>query len=338
MGLSDEERESQLYWSCHRIYELGRKLEKTNHVWDTGHLRELCNRIWVEFIGRQSNGIHWFAGSSASNKVRNPDSPWSVGLLHNMDKSRAMEPRRSREKFDPFDGFLDITGLIRTGGEDSLATVYEVFAWTEQAVYALRRYDDDYMRQRQGLSDLIATIQGVCFGIFSSSDRFAKAYVLNQTLTLFYGPYWNDSVLRAILDKQHWHHNLSRPMEDYGTLRKIREWHYRATVAETETEKVIILMEIVGRRFHYKHQLREMCRMLREGGVKADYKAIWTQFQKNEAAHAEHQEDRQGNYSQEQDREEFSAIHGYSSWGYDDECPVPFDDAMFEEERDGEEE
>lgn len=338
MGLSDQERETNLYWACHRIYNLGRKLDtKDSYPSSGGHLKELCDRVWVEFLGGHSNGAHWILGSSASNEIRDPDSPWSAALLSTLQESVPCH-RYRRDEFDPFDGWLDIVGLLGKSRAPELAPVYEIFAWTEQAVYALRRYQDAYMRKRQGLSDLLATMQGVCFGIFRS-DTFAKAYVHNRTLKKLYGSKYDKSTIRTILEKQNWHHDLSRPMSDWDSLLKIREWHYRAYTAETTTDKLLVLMEIVGCRYHYKHQLRQMCKMLREAGEKVDYKAIWAQFQKNEAAHKEEKGGGQEEYNLNHRREEFQAIHGYESWEYNEDKPEPFDPVLFtEKDEDGDEE
>ena len=337
MGLSDGERTKHLYWACLRISDLGRQLSGDTYPREMKYLKDLCARIWVDFLGSSSNGMHWIAGSSATNDLREPDSPWSVGLLHRMAESLRPEPRR-REKFDPFDGFLDIPGLLSHGGDKDNAHIYNIFAWTEQAIYALRRYNDNYLRRRQGLSDLLARIQGECFAFFAKSDDFAKAYVHYHTLKMLYGTEWNPTDIRPIMQKQNWHHYLSRPMSGWVSLRQFRAWHYRTTVAETTTERILVGMDIMGRRYHYKHQIRALCKWCRESGLKVDYKAIWKQFQKCEADHKDDAEGGMEDRQLERRREAFSAIHGYDSWEYDSKCPKPFDDALFREEGEGDEE
>lgn len=43
----------------------------------------------------------------------------------------------------------------------SYKIVYDIYAYTESMIYALRRYYDDFLKKFSGLSDLISEIQGI---------------------------------------------------------------------------------------------------------------------------------------------------------------------------------
>lgn len=337
MGLSDEERESNLYWCCHKLHGLGMGLPAEGEG-TLSHLRDLCLQVWPAFIGAHTNGMHWIFGSSAGNKVRDPDSPWSAAILLQLGKSMEREPR-TRDTFDPFDGYLDIPGLLKQSGSDNHPDkVYEIFSWTESAVYSLRRYRDAFHRERKTLSDLIASIQGACYSIFCKHDVFARAYVLSETLGILYGSPWGDDIVRKILTEDHWHHHLSRPMSEYTSLADIRRWHWMASVAETPQERLLILMQIAGRRYHYRHSFLKLCRTLQKAHVRTDFSPLWEQIKKNHAEHESRETDQTKQYRDRSQAEAFMALHGYDSWDYEKECPRAFDEALFGGDPEGEEE
>ena len=148
MGLSDEERVTKMCWAVHNLSTMCRELEVGYPKEPWQYLKDLGDRLWHAFLGGHSNGMFWIIGGALESGVTGPNSPWGVLI-----ESQCDEARRSTEKdpfkkdpnyFDPFDGFLDISGLIQHAREGSnKKKLLDIYRSTEFLIYGLRRYDDE---------------------------------------------------------------------------------------------------------------------------------------------------------------------------------------------------
>ena len=335
MGLSDQERLEKIYWAIHHMVKLGHEIRQDPDASNcVGCVIEKVEQLWPAFIGGQSNSAHWILGSSASNAVTAPNSVWSTSILNHLEDSRQLEQKLKEEEeikktgqapyeapFDAFDnGFLDIAGLLgqcHYRGKFN-RHLYELFGWSEQLAYALRRYDDELLKSFQSLSDVLARLQGELFGFFSANNDFAKAYVLNQVLDHLY----RDKDFQKLAYKQHWHHDLSRPMrsnrDDSVSLEKVREWHYRAVVnskKQTTEDKILLALEIMGRHYHYQHNYNDMVSVLQADNVLFNPKKLESAFKKCEARHKELEEAGHKEYRNDSERDVNAAIHGWDFQG-----------------------
>ena len=308
MGLSDEERQHQLWYACNAIHKAADKVDK--------ELGAVCRTVWPAFLGGTSNGVHWILGSGADNPIEKPDSAWGAALMGQFetDRHEEHEPEHrklARKEFNPFKGFLDIIGLLRAGDPEK-AAVFELFARTEVAVYALRRYNDEFLSNRKDLSDLIAIIQGMCFDRFHKSAVYPRAYLLNMILERLYGGRYSnqeDKVRDAIM-KVNGHHDLKRPMEDRESLLVLRGWDLQGRRAKTPKARIKLFLRIAGRRFRYEHQFNQL---LAEAGIEkpkqvAKLRKFWGKH--CVTPHKERDAESMGHYRKEHEVQARYAIHG----------------------------
>lgn len=190
-----------------------------------------------------------------------------------------------------------------------------MFRWTENAVYVLRRYDDEFLARHKPLSDLIATLQGMCFDRFSRSPDYARAYLLNRTLFRLYGNrhYIKKGVdpVRDALSAVNAHHDLSRPMSDYVTVSEMRAWDIKGMKAKTPKARLKLFFEIAGRRFHYEHQF---VKVLQIAGIEKPkqvkkLRKTWTRFCVE--SHKKDDAERREQFRSDRDSEVQYAIHGF---------------------------
>jgi hypothetical protein len=250
MGLSDEERRTKLYYATNAMAKLGK-----------GTLLEpLTNQLWHAFIGDRSNGLHWFMGSESSNKLHwGHDSPWGCGVLHHTD--RILEPESPFDKeheWDFRDNF-EIKELLRKKASwneeinEEAEKVFEIYRWTEQATYALRRYDDELLKELKGYSKLLSDIQGACFNEFMSHEFYAKAYTVHQIMDVIlegYNPYQKDKcdVLTTWIREKCVFHDMDRCME--MPLEELAKIHISLVKDKSEKNKALNLAKLMVRRLH----------------------------------------------------------------------------------------
>lgn len=244
MGLSDQERNEKLYWACHNLTERDRNLPAEVALLDLRPLRTAIGQLWPAFLRHNSRTTHWLLGSSATNTVTEADSPWSAALLGHFQKAQQDESKLKGDDFDPFDGLLNIEGLLTHSHLRGTADVWAIFAWSEEATYALRRYDDSYLEKHRELDNALSIVQGVCYGVFQADEIFACAYLLNQILVKLY----QDKDLAKVFTEGYWHHALSRPITDHDPLRTVMKWDRALIEAKTPQDRIQIAIEIVGRK------------------------------------------------------------------------------------------
>jgi len=305
MSLSDQERRTNIYWAINRAMGNSAELAALKSF---ARLQELCDQLWFSFLGRHSNGAHWFFGSSAVNRIEEPNSPWAVALIDHFEKDRAKKDTHQEDPNqtnpdnddDDKDHFISITNMLRKAEPNALAAVYMIYAETENIIYALRRYRDDFLANYPALDKLVADIQGQCFTIFTQYDEFAKAYLMNQIMVNFI--YARNSPIRRIAVYQCWHHNISRPMQ-HATLRQVREWHLALTKDPNPTNMITITLEMMGPSYHHEQELKDLIRIANQQEIPLDETRIRKAFD----THCAKENAAEGN----SDRNHLIAIHGH---------------------------
>jgi len=331
MSLSDEERFSNIVWTTKHLVELKNQIDESirndPHIYPEDTLERLSSLIdsaWHLVVGDISNGAHWILGSSACNKV-NEQSLWGIAVLHHIEENRPQNKEQEErmqkfedDNFDPLDGFLDVYGLLYSV-EPGHAMVFKAYALTENGVYAVRRYQDEFSAQYEKFSKLMSDIQGVCFEDFSGNEIFSKAYLANEIFQIIYSQHYNNphKVVREIALKQCWHHNLSRIMKvQEVSFDQIMQWHkdlYEKTFDGYCTDINLVLriaMEIMGRRYHYKHIFQEMQTMLKDT-KDVDMNALQKLFERNEMLHDTKEKEDQKEYSLNSNSSYLGNIYGY---------------------------
>lgn len=272
MGLSNEERVAGLYWAINAIVKHGRYLHECLNEYRKSQYKYLfdsINNLWHNFLGNQRNSAHWIIGSSATGTIKWDDNtPWGRGIIYNCDEAK----ENDSDVFDAFDRFLDIPGLLGHA-DDEYRHVYTIYAWTEQAIYYLRRYDDDLSKRLEDLSKNISDIYGEFFSIFTGSQTYTCAYMLNKILKMIYGtgyPHNKDGMdaFTLYLQEEHIHHHINRMMrvreQSIDVLSEMYRKLYRANKAGklTVMMRVEAMLKLCGRRFHYDHQFEKLAKIL----------------------------------------------------------------------------
>ena len=239
MGLSDEERQSGIFYAI-------RELVKVRHDWDEdhrlqsfhkeefSHVRKLLTKLWHTFLGSQSNGLHWIMGSSSSDVLEgDPSTPWEMGIVHFGEQVWSRLQKKEGEDENAFNwdsdseleyfnalGHCDIPFLLTHDHYQGVSAsyVFRVYQWTEQLIYYLRRYPDEFQDRLSGLSELASEILGECFSAFTGEEIFAKAYFICQIVEMLYGPGYpynkeNRDVVVQILSDGNVHHDFARLMK-----------------------------------------------------------------------------------------------------------------------------
>jgi hypothetical protein len=260
------------------------------------------DQLWDAFLGKTRNGAHWIIGSSASNPVAwDTISPWGVAINHHCAELLKKEQDIfAKDRFDAFEGFLDIPGLLGQAGM-IYRNVYEIFAYSEQAVYHLRRYDDELSDNLNGLSKLISDIQGECFQLFIDDQTYARAYILSFVTKMIYGtlyPYSEEKwdPLTQFLSKEAVHHDLSRMMQPRDAdTEKLATLHVKLHQAKKAKKMTIMLrteamLQLAGRRFHYDHQFAKLKVALKKSVTKKELQTLQALFDKCKKEHEQDEE------------------------------------------------
>lgn len=239
MGLDNHTRSVGLIFAVKKMYEFGKGTR----------LEHLTSKLWPALIGSQPNNSHWIIGSSTSRAIKKYDtSLWAISILcHVRDDEDEIERDNVVEQF------LSISALLEEKGFDKSKEIFEIFRWTEQAVYYLRRYPDEFFRENDKLNDIICNIQGECFSIFHEEEDFAKAYIINNIMEIAYGPFypfqrkrWN-ALTRWLVD-HNVHHNLNRCME--MQIEDLVEIHKSVLGDKSMKNLVVNLGKLMVRRLH----------------------------------------------------------------------------------------
>lgn len=259
MGLSNEERRSGIFWAIRRMVENARKLPENDNRYTK--LRELAEQLWPAYLGPQNNAMHWILGSSASNVVSgNNYTPWDTGVGEQIE-SAARQPQEAPSD-DPELCYLSIKSLL----PEPQTYVYEVFSWSEQLVYYLRRYNDDFLRRYSKLSEVCSRIQGECFPKFSDDPAYARAYLASR---ICYQVYASNGVAPTVLREKATHYK-SEIHDIFGVqLERLVEMHTEIVKArrlpkrKRHVTELLVVLEIVGRHYCRECEHADLIQRLR---------------------------------------------------------------------------
>lgn len=298
MGLSDEERFSGVIFAVNRMTQLGKNTPA----------QKFTDQMWHALLGKSSNSAHWIIGSSASNDIKiDGKSVWEAAMIHHTydvfkekDSDPISEKIEDMRRDDVVEHHFSIGALLREKGiqrrwtknDPVYANMFELYAWSEQLIYYLRRYEDDMRKDFKELDKLISDIQGECFDHFGQHEVYAKAYVVHKIIKHLYSgtyPYqknkWNELVRWLV--KNHVYHDMNRCME--MELKELAEIHVSIVRDKSIKNKVICLGKILVRRLHkYKD----------DNFLKKHIpKEMWVKAEKMYEDHEKPDEDRQSELS-----------------------------------------
>ena len=304
MGLSNKERLVGMYSSIKNLMDIyhrytGDRQIKAYIQQQYVGVFDLVNQLWHAFLGRHSNSLHWFMGSSSINTVTDePYTPWETAVCGHLEKAiRGIDGIDDIDDIDDiiegpkvFDAlrFVSLTYLVTRGEQgNALGYVVEVYQEAEQLLYYLRRYPDDFLEENTEVSKILSQIMGECFRAFTDCSDVAKAYVIREIMRMLYGVYYpyNKSkwdVVTQFMQAEHIHHDLSRLMcEDLKVLakdhvalvkarvkaaRKAEDQKQRLTLAYSDPEffaaRLFLMLKIASSVHEHEHIQQTLFKML----------------------------------------------------------------------------
>lgn len=330
MGLSERERIASIYHNAHYILVENRLIKETKHF-DEHYkvLISLCDEIWPAILGNTSNGIHWITGSASVNLVtRDNLDLWSIAItdqIPTVQYGKVVSERRplkedSENFFKPPIEVEDF--LIRVGFDAGLRHVVKIFRYTENLVYSLRRYNDEFLENLQSFSDLICKIQGTCFSILRQNEIFLKAYVASEIASILYAS--NGFIFKSSMDivtkwlvDQNLHHDINRVM-DYSeaSIAWLIEQHVallscKENEAEAKRTRIIVALRMAGRKYYYDHNFKELLDLIKHDTDLSSPEFL-TQLQAEFAACKQAKVDYDKNYDKKyKDSHKPEALYGY---------------------------
>ena len=353
MGLSNEERRAKMTWAANHLTQLASSLPDEGWTPSGGtlkynRLKDLCGQVWHAMLGGTSNGTHWLLGSSASNPIKDSESPWAVALEHHFHDSRegkgwleeAREERhKAYEEADDKDALVSpwdeknaedaiaIASLLKkleveadldeAYAPTALDKVFLIYAQTENMSYGLRRYPDKMLADFPKLDKLVSDIQGECFNCFQKDSRYALAYLFHQILDSHFDNYGNP--IRKLAIKQGWMVRMaSRARERLGAyelkLDAVREWHLRieSHKVKTATDWVVLALEIMD--YRACDDLKDTLRIAGKMEIELDEARVKAAYAKAAKSAEEHKKFSERDYCGESRQAHLYAVHGYDSF------------------------
>lgn len=309
MGLSNPERIAGMYWSVHHLSEACRNLKSDSPISGDRleHIRDLGDQLWHGLLRGESNSAFWILGGALTSGVRGPYSPWGVAIGALCEGARQPQRHWKSDFFDPFEGFLDVLGLLSQADNGQFCRdVFLIYHQVESLVYSLRRYDDRFREKFSCLDKLCSDLFGACFAVMQAEDSFAKAYVGNRICRWIYGQ-WEGQMWEA-LNAVNMHHDLSRFMLDCSLAEVIAWDKWRLTHKDCPQNRLVLALRMAGRRFHYAHKLRDLMDRVKGLGVRKG--VLEREFSKCLKAHSENETKFRQDHVNSIAEEENEVIHG----------------------------
>jgi len=286
MGLSNRERTGKILYSVREIVTKADHIKESDRDFSTRYggmqkLLDLCDMLWPSLLGSESNSAHWIFGSSSHNPVyRDNEDLWSIAVCSSIPTaSEGVFSNEDEEDFLPKMGFnpvssmLTIPVLLKESDNKDLAFVCEVYELIENIVYALRRYDDKFLKERKAFSDLVAKIQGTCFSILYDNQSFSQCYIAHQIYKILYTDkirFEKEENYKDVVDEwlhsHNMHHDITRAIGRSGeTTKWLAEQHLLllgSEGVELKRNRVLVALRMAGRRYYYDHQHRGLLEIL----------------------------------------------------------------------------
>lgn len=267
MGLSDHERHERIVWSAKELMSLNEDSKMPEKL--KAHLSLLWPLVW----GRKGNSTFWLFGGSATSPIReDAGDPWAIAIRSHFQDARPsafdwLEENEEYQKENQVDAALSIEGILSSNPEANL--VYRVYEFAESLEYGLRRYQDDFLKERAELDTWLSNLKGICFSFFSADDIYAKAYLGHRMLEDLYSR--RGESVREALNAAHTHYRVQAHITapELKDLIKIDKW--RITHSPTARNKILLLVKLIRWRELDNYYLEELTKALKpEWGISLD--------------------------------------------------------------------
>ncbi len=333
MGLSNQERTRKILYGVRGMVEKAEKLEKqaSDAYPDENkilRLAKFCNSLWPALMGKTSNGAHWLIGSSSSNLVLSENEDlWSIAVCSSLPEVNEGDVIPSKDElylskleWHPLKERLNIESLL---GDNAISTVCSIYKISEDIVYALRRYDDDYLSSKKEFSDLIASIQGTCFSILYNNKEFTICYVVNQICNILYADKYRfdedkyEDVVDEWLHTSNMHHDIIRVIGRKGeNLEWIVKQHLILLASEgidLKRNRVLVALRMSGRKYHYSHQHKSLFEILKKDKDMQDESFLAEVSKELEACKKAKIEDEESSQKEYKEENKASCLYGWNA-------------------------
>jgi hypothetical protein len=272
MGLSNEERFSGIVWSLHHFEDILSDLKRQHYLpLEYDRLIELLDELWPAFLSKQGNSAYWILGSDQLSAEVTPGNLLGVALLaaknfHQLDEDEIekMEWQLERTNGQTILNYLTKfkPEIIKILGGHPSAIVLRAFFQVEAAFYYLNRYEDDFSKGCEELAKVLAKIWGATFRILQEDENLLTAYCIHNLLEIVL-PY-RDDLVSQWWKKHNLHHDARvGAIEPAEVLKLWKEYQPKRLEDVSEEERILITLKILGSRFHYSHQHKELLKMIR---------------------------------------------------------------------------
>jgi hypothetical protein len=202
-----------------------------------------------------------------------------------------------------------------------MGDLLKLYCHLESLIYALRRYNDQLRTSHAELDAMISSLYGQCYEVFVHSPVIVHSYLIYDIGQLMLR---NQDFVK-VLSKMNLHHHM-RYMEfrDVNVLVDLHKELHESMHKDkngvdipTLNACVVVYLKLVGRRFHYDHELKELKNHLSKptnSANKIDWKLVDELFAECQKLHKQEEEQDRKQYRENSDYDHMTAIHGY---GYD---------------------
>jgi hypothetical protein len=245
MGLSNEERYAKMVHSINYITDLSETLK------DTQKLKKLCERLWYEFLKRDSDGLFWFSGSDLSNDHMKGGLLGVAFCCHVPLRGSTMDERRKEDRYydhyKTLSGFFDMDRLLSA----EKRAVLLIYVHTQNIAYALCRYRDEFMEQYEDLNFVMRTIQGECFKLFKEDREYAYAWMLHHLCDKIYTIDEKD-IVNQWWTKDCNSHHIHLDFDKYDAVfDAFKKYQFKKMTAQ---ERIDVTFMLIGKQYgKYKH-------------------------------------------------------------------------------------
>ena len=274
MGLSDEERFQGIVWSLYRFDDILAELKRQRYIPYGDRLIPLIDELWSAFLSKKGNSAYWILGTDQLSSEVTPAQLLGVALLSAKDRIQPDEweerkrERRDQGKLNALDYIFEFKPeIIKIMSDSYLVPVLKAFFQVEQAFYYLNRYDDKFREGFDELAKVLSKIWGATFRVLEGSAELLSAYCIHQLLDIIL-PYKDDLV--AQWWQMHHIHHAARTgaIEPEEVLNLWKEYQTKRLKIFSEEERILLTLKIIGRRFHYAHQHKELLKMIKDANKK----------------------------------------------------------------------
>jgi hypothetical protein len=293
MGLSDEERIAGIYHSTSTIVReanyILKELEGVEYRYDFKDIEELANYIkdnaWKTLLKGQSNSLYWIMGAESLGDVLNEKSLLDCAIIsatqkegnspiHPEDFSKEEEQTWNRCQF-----FIDTLTPKNIINNPIKGSIYTINEHIENILYRINRYGDKLSKSLSGYEDFISNIRGKLFEIFKNDKDFIKTYLIDKIFNKIFKPYigcgW-DRNAECIFSKwfvsKNIHHSVRLISDYYAEENSIqnlldiwKEIQFKKDIKQAD--KFNYCLKIVGERFHYDHEHKQLLEYLKKNKI-----------------------------------------------------------------------